>query len=174
VTTSYLYHFSEDAGIDRFVPHVPATNPDHPPCVWAIDEAHAPLYWFPRECPRGTVWANDREQRLVLAERFLTTAKRLHVTELRWLERMRATKLFVYTFDAAPFSPWPEADGQWTATTPVTPIDVQPAGDLLALHASAEIELRFVTSLRPFWDAVVGSGLPFSGVRLRAAIGGPR
>lgn len=32
-----LYHFSEDPSIDRFRPHVPATNPTKPPAVWAIE-----------------------------------------------------------------------------------------------------------------------------------------
>lgn len=161
-----LLHFSEDPTIERFEPHVPPTNPDQAPAVWAIDEAHAPLYWFPRDCPRGTVWANDRDQRRVLAERFLTSSRRLHVTELAWLDRIRDARLFVYRFDAAPFRPWPEAEGQWIATEPVTPVDVKPVGDLIGLHVAAGIELRFVENLWPFWDAVVASGLPFSGVRL--------
>lgn len=42
-----LYHFSEDPSIERFVPHVPRTNPTHPPAVWAIDEVHAPLSGSP-------------------------------------------------------------------------------------------------------------------------------
>jgi hypothetical protein len=49
------------------------------------------------------------------------------------------------------------------------PLGVDPVGDLLAKHASAGVELRFVTSVWPFWDAVVASGLPFSGVRLSNA-----
>ncbi|MEP7112276.1 MAG: DUF6886 family protein [Ilumatobacteraceae bacterium] len=53
---SLLYHFSEDPHIERFVPHVPRTNPSHAPAVWAIDSQHAPLYWFPRDCPRVAVW----------------------------------------------------------------------------------------------------------------------
>src|SRR5204862_2567746 len=27
------------------------------PLVWAIGTRHLPLYWFPRDCPRGTFWA---------------------------------------------------------------------------------------------------------------------
>ena len=51
-----LFHFSEDPTLQRFVPHVPRTNPAHEPAVWAIDDDHAPLYWFPRACPRITAW----------------------------------------------------------------------------------------------------------------------
>ena len=28
-----------------------------PPLVWAVDTRHAPMFWFPRDCPRGCVWA---------------------------------------------------------------------------------------------------------------------
>ena len=38
----------------------PATNPDQPPMVWTIDEVHAPLLWFPRDCPRITFWIGGR------------------------------------------------------------------------------------------------------------------
>jgi hypothetical protein len=49
----------------------------------------------------------------------------------------------------------------------VVPIGVRPVGDLLDLHVRAGIELRFVPDLSRFWDVVVASGLPFSGIRLR-------
>ena len=162
-----LLHFSEDPTITRFEPHVPATNPAHEPAVWAIDEQHAPVYWFPRDCPRGSVWANSEAERLVLADLFHTTAHRVHAARLDWLERIRNAELFVYELDPTPFIEWPAAEGQWTAREPVAPIGVRPVGDLLDLHVRAGIELRFVPELTRFWDVVVASGLPFSGVRLR-------
>ena len=27
------------------------------PLVWAVDTRHLPMFWFPRDCPRGTFWA---------------------------------------------------------------------------------------------------------------------
>jgi hypothetical protein len=39
-------------------------------------------------------------------------------------------------------------------------------GDLLELHARAEIELRLTENLWPLWDRVVASTLEFSGIRL--------
>ena len=75
----------------------------------------------------------------------------------------------MYRFDATPFAPWPEAEGQWIATVPVIPVDVTPVGNLLDRHVAAGIDLRFMPSIRPFWEEVVASGLPFSGVRLRNA-----
>ena len=137
--------------------------------MWAVGELHAPLYWFPRQCPRGTVWARDDAERSQLGELFQTTAVRLHVTELAWLSRMRSCELYVYRLDASPFRRWAEAEGQWIAFEPVAPLSVEPAGDLLARHADAAIELRYTPNLWLFWDKVVESGLPFSGVRLSNA-----
>jgi len=51
-----LWHFSEDPSLDRFLPHVPVTNPQARPLVWAVDTRHAPMFWFPRDCPRGCIW----------------------------------------------------------------------------------------------------------------------
>ncbi|HEX2626551.1 MAG TPA: hypothetical protein VHL56_06565 [Candidatus Limnocylindrales bacterium] len=164
-----VFHFSEDPSIERFEPHVPPTNPSQAPAVWAIDAEHAPVYWFPRNCPRGSVWADTPEQQAVLSERFHTAASRVQATELDWLDRIRAARLFVYEFDPAPFERWPDADGQWVAHETVVPIRVRPVGDVLALHAAAGVELRFVPDLLVFWESVITSGLPFSGVRLRNA-----
>jgi hypothetical protein len=164
-----LLHFSEDPSIERFVPHVPPSNPSQRPAVWAIDAAHAAVYWFPRDCPRGSVWANTELEREALARRFQTVAGRVQATELAWLERMQAARLFVYEFDRGPFRPWPDAEGQWIAHETVLPLEVRPLGNLLDLHGAAGVELRFVPDLWPFWQSVLESGLSFSGVRLRNA-----
>lgn len=63
-----LWHFSEDPSLGWFRPHTPATNADARPLVWAVDTRHAPMFWFPRDCPRGCIWpvqattAQDRER----------------------------------------------------------------------------------------------------------------
>jgi hypothetical protein len=164
-----VYHFSEDPAIARFLPHVPRTNPGQPARVYAIDVVHEALYWFPRDCPRVAVWTDDSLQRQVLADRFTTSAERLHAIEWTWLPRLREVSLFRYTFDAAPFRPWEEADGQWVTEQEVEPLRVEPCGDLLRLHAEAGIELRLVHDLWPLRDAVLTSGLPFSIVRMANA-----
>ncbi len=46
-----LWHFGEDPGLWRFVPHVAATNENPEPFVWAVDPWHSPLFWYPRDCP---------------------------------------------------------------------------------------------------------------------------
>lgn len=165
-----LLHFSEDPGIEVFRPHVPQTNPTQPPMVWAMDAEHAPLYWFPRDCPRVTCWYGpDTDADRARAAIGDTTAHRVHAIEEAWLERMRATQLFAYAFDPTPFERWPEADGHWVTTQTVEPLDVRPIGDLVARHADAGIELRILPSLWPLHDAVLESTLCFSMVRMANA-----
>ncbi len=160
-----LYHFSEDPGIERFVPHVPETNPTQEPAVWAIDEDHASLYWFPRDCPRVTAWPRNPVERERFETVFATSARRVHAIELGWLERMRSTAVYRYEMPLGPFMPWDEASGQWVAHEVVEPLSVEPLGDLLALHEAARIELRLVPSLWPLIDLVTSDDWDFSIVR---------
>ena len=57
-----LYHFSEEPDISVFEPrHVPEERRMgreglDDPLVWALDDSRAPLYYFPRECPRIFLW----------------------------------------------------------------------------------------------------------------------
>jgi len=164
-----LYHFSEDPAINRFEPHVPATNPDQRPAVWAIDAEHAPLYWFPRDCPRVTAWPRSAAERLAFEAAFATTARRVHGAESAWLARIRDVVLHRYELPGADFAPWPEASGQWVADHAVEPLAVAPVGDLLAAHADAGIELRLVPSLWPLHDLAVSERWDFSIVRMRNA-----
>ncbi len=164
-----LYHFSEDPSIERFVPHVPVTNPHQPPSVWAIDEVHAPLYWFPRDCPRVTAWPRDGVERGEFEAAFCTGASRVHVIESSWLDALRTAALYRYTLPGTSFVPWAEASGQWVSAVDVAPLDVQPLGDLLALHATAGIELRIVPDLWPIHDLAISDRWDFSIVRMRNA-----
>jgi len=164
-----VYHFSEDLHIERFEPHVPPTNPGAGAHVWAIDAEHAPLYWFPRDCPRVTVWAADAPQRAALEARFATRASRVHWMERAWVPRFESAQLYVYAFDAAPFVEWTSAEGQWVADQPIEPVDVRPLDRCRSEHERAGVDLRVVDHLWPFVDAVVDSGLPFSIVRIRNA-----
>lgn len=161
-----LFHFSHEPGIRHFVPHVPPTNPTHGPAVWAIDAAHAPLYWFPRDCPRVTAWPRNGSDQAAFREAFTTTAARVHAIELEWLPAMSTTVLYRYRFDATTFRPWPPATGQWTSDVEVDPIDVEAVGDLLELHVRAGIELRAVPSLWPLHDLAVSDRWDFSIVRM--------
>src|SRR5690606_40288985 len=76
------------------------------PCPTRRSSDLAPLFWFPRDCPRGCIWpgpATSDED----SERFFgqSGAQRVHVIESAWLEPMRTCRLYAYRFPAAPFRP---------------------------------------------------------------------
>ena len=166
-----VLHFSEDPSITRFVPHVAVTAHQPEAYVWAVDAARAPDYWFPRACPRAMAWVDtgttdtDRD-RIIGAG----AGERVHAIEYGWLEAMRTVRLFAYRLPAASFRSF--GDHAHVSAEPVEPLGpAEPVGDLLALHAAAGIQLRLLPDLWPFWAAVVGSTLGFSGIRLRDAAG---
>jgi hypothetical protein len=162
-----LLHYSEDRNIREFRPHVRRSNPGVAPAVWAIDPARAPLYWFPRDCPRVAVWANDDGQRPLLHSRFETRAARVHVAPLAWRDAVADCRLYEYRFAPEPFAPWPAAEGQWVAHKAVTATAVEPVGALVERHSTAAIDLRFVADLRPVRELALTSRLPFSIVRFQ-------
>ncbi|MPZ99567.1 MAG: hypothetical protein GEU80_09585 [Dehalococcoidia bacterium] len=164
-----LYHFSDDPTIEVFEPRTPAHRPEVQPLVWAIDEWHAPAYFFPRDCPRILVWqvpSTTPEDR----ERWFdhTDARMIAYLEWDWLERMRSTALYRYTFADEPFESV-EGDGwMYVSRETLTPLSVEPVGDLLEALRAAEVEVRLVerlTPLRGAWD----TSLHVSGIRLRNA-----
>ncbi len=54
-----LFHFSDDPHLELLKPRVPSRHPDREPFVYAVDEAHQALYFFPPDCPRLAVWADS-------------------------------------------------------------------------------------------------------------------
>jgi hypothetical protein len=150
---------SEDASLGRFVPRDGR--------VWAIDTRHLPLYWFPRDCPRATFWANeetsdDDVERWLAGDRL----RRVHVIESEWLPRMRDAAVYAYRMPEETFE---LEDRFWISASTVDALERRVLGDLLALHADAGIELRIAPGLLALWEAVVASTLDFSGIRLRNA-----
>jgi hypothetical protein len=161
-----LWHYSEDPSLGQFRPRVPVTNPAVQPLVWAVDTRHAPMFWFPRDCPRGCIWpvstttAADRE-------RFFgqSAAGRIHVIETGWLARMQACRLYAYRLPTGTFRPH-EVGGYWVSEEPVQAIERVIVDDLLGRHARAGIELRVTPFIWPFWNRVANSTVEFSGSRL--------
>ena len=172
-----LYHFSEDPTIALFRPHVARTSAIRDEAlVWAIDDWHAPMYCVPRDCPRVCFWAGrnttleDRELWLPdPAPRFVM------VVETSWLERMRATRVYRYTMPEASFAPLDTSHGTYISRETVTPVGVEPVGDLFAAIASANVQLRDSSRMGPLWKRLhSGSTLARSGIRLLNAAGYPQ
>jgi hypothetical protein len=166
VVVHRLFHFSEDPTIDLFRPHIASTSDESDPLVWAVDEEHAPSYWFPRDCPRACCWANGTQ--IIEAGSSLLGlggARRIHAIEAEWLERVRSCRLYAYEFEPALFRSKIADAGYWVSQCEVVPLSVAPVGDLLVRHIEAKIELRTVTNLWPLIDAIIASGLEFSIIR---------
>ena len=166
----FLYHFSEEPDIATFVPRPSRLGFD---CVWAIDQSHAPLYYFPRDCPRVAFWSTP-ETTPSDKERFLCGAgsQKVLVIESRWLEAIEQCDLSAYSFDPAPFVSWThESPGTHLAKETVTPISVAPVGNLMARITEAGWELRLTPTLKPLWEPLIASTMHFSGIRLRNAVG---
>jgi len=162
-----VLHFSEDPTITHFEPHVAATAQQSEAYVWAVDAARAPDYWFPRQCPRAMAWVVPSTTE---ADRALLGSDRVHAIEYGWLEELRTVRLFAYRFAASAFRPFGEQAHAMVSVTPVEPLgSPEPVGDVLALHASAGIQLRVLPNLWEFVDAAATSSLGFSGIRLRNA-----
>jgi len=163
-----LWHVSENASIARFAPHHRPEHAEQEPLVWAVDTRHLPLFWFPRECPRGTFWAHGGTSAADV-ERFLDgdRSRRVHALQASWLDDFRRARVYAYRLPPGPFERYPPAGGYWIAREAVEPLDLVELGDLADLHAHAGIELRIVPRLRPLWDRVIDSSLEFSGIRLR-------
>jgi hypothetical protein len=162
-----LWHVSEDPAIERFEPHVAATAHSREPRVWAVDTRHLPLYWFPRECPRGTFWATPSTTARDAA--LLGGKSRVHVIEEGWLPAMHDTRIVAYRLPEDTFAPDPEVGGYWLSREAVEPLDVVELDDLVVRHERAGIELRVVANIWPIWNRVAASTLEFSGIRLRNA-----
>ncbi|MBO0821118.1 MAG: hypothetical protein J2P26_09740 [Nocardiopsaceae bacterium] len=170
-----LWHFSEDPALQTFHPRSPVSRPGAPPLVWAVDTRHAPMFWFPSDCPRVCIWpvstttAADRE-------RFFgqSAAHRIHVMESGWLWRMRGWRLYAYRLPADTFRPDDEVSGYWVSDRRVDAAERLVVDDLIGRHAVAGIELRFTPSVWPLWERVTLSTVEFSGSRPRTSVPDPR
>ena len=160
---------SEDPAISVFAPHRAATAVEEQMLVWAIDTRHLPLYWFPRDCPRGTFWADAGTSDDDVSRFLGSRERRVHAVEPPWEERIRAARLFAYRLPPESFEPYEPAGGYWISRATVEPLEVEPLGDPVELHNAAGIELRVVPRLLELWDDVIASTLEFSGIRLRYA-----
>ncbi len=171
MTPDYLYHFSENPSIERFVPRPVRVGPSDDALVWAIDSAHCHQFYFPRDCPRVVI-SKSPHTSAEDAETFFghTTATVIAAIESRWLERLRNTTIYGYTLPAEGFKLHNESAGYWVSEHETRPFDVEPIPDLMAALIDAGVELRFMPSLVPLRDAVIESTVNFDIIRWRNAV----
>ncbi|UAL50419.1 MULTISPECIES: DUF6886 family protein [Metabacillus] len=91
-------------------------------------------YYFPRDCHRVIYWKGEQTKEED-SSRFFgeTSTDKIIVIESSWLERIRSTKFYIYTFNSESFELFDEAKtaGYYLSFEEVVPLNVEPAGDLL-------------------------------------------
>jgi len=172
----HLFHFSEDPSIERFEPRPVRVPAERGPgrawlngrLVWAIDAWHAPMYFFPRDCPRILLWRKPGTTEADMRRWWRGGSRRMlaHIEEA-WCDRLGTTPIYRYAFDRGSFEDIGDV-GMWVSRTTVEPVAIEPVGDLLSALQAADVELRVMPDLLPLkgvWD----SSLHASGIRLRNA-----
>jgi hypothetical protein len=166
-----LYHFSEDPAIRRFEPRSPLAHPDAPARIWAIDEHHAPLYYFPAECPRVAFWPLPTSDPQEVRTLFPGSSTRMVIAiEHSWLPRILATRLYRYGMPTASFISC-EDHGVYVSKEAVAPIDCLEIDSSLTWLARSSVELRICPSLVPLAEQLLDSTLHYSLIRMRNVIG---
>jgi len=165
-----LYHFSEESGIKLFEPRIIYNQTHEPAKVWAIDEFHAPHYYFPRECPRVCIWPKEDTTDLDRVAFFgMSKTDRITAIETGWYDRVRRGHLYRYTFEAEEFELYEPNAGYYVSTHSVRPVHVERMDDLLMAILQAGIELRVTPSLIRLKERILQSTLNFSMIRMRNA-----
>jgi hypothetical protein len=162
-----LFHVSEESGIEMFEPRTSEYASGL--VVWAIHADRLCNYLLPRECPRVTYYAGP-ETTSADVERFLGSSPAVIAIEQYWLERLRSCRLFCYHLPPDTFECIDECAGYFVSRVAVLPERVEVFHDPTVELLRHGVELRFVPNLWPLRDAVVGSTLQFSIIRMRNAL----
>jgi hypothetical protein len=167
-----LFHISEDPDIKIFAPRAANKNSGREGelLVWAIEDRLLHNYLLPRDCPRVTFYASDSSTPEDI-EKLMgqTSATYVIAIETSWFERARKALLYKYTFKTDTFEVSDKNAGYY-----VSPVAVKPTAMTVIEHPLEEmfkrnVELRVIPSLKKLQEAVIGSSLHFSCIRMRHA-----
>lgn len=167
-----LYHFSEESSIKRFSPRPQKAFPHLKPVVFAIHEEQSVHYYFPRDCPRVIYWKADWSSEEDI-QRFFSdsTVNKIIVVENDWLDRIRQTQLYRYTFAEDSFKWFGEAStaGYYISYDEIEPLKVERVSDLIGQILEKAVELRFTPNLYPLRERIIASTIDYSIIRFRNA-----
>ncbi len=167
-----LFHISEDPTVKLFEPR-PAnkgSGREGELLVWAIDDKFLHNYLLPRDCPRITFYAGEQSTPEDL-EKFLGHSDAAFVVaiEAEWFERAVTTKLYKYTFNPDSFELSDKSAGYYVSRVSVKPTKMTTIKHPLQDMFQRNVELRVMPSLQKLQEAVIGSSLLFSCIRMRNA-----
>jgi hypothetical protein len=165
-----LYHVSEEPDIARFEPRPSMVFPSLGSVVWAIDEPHLVNYLLPRDCPRVTFCAVAGTGEADRRRFSLTGSARVVVISRDWVDRVRATPLYVYELPPLSFGLHDESAGYWVSRDTVAPLHVRLVPDAQGEILRRGADLRVVDRLKDLQDEIVASTVDFSIIRMRNAV----
>ena len=147
-----LWHASDDPNIEIFRPHRAPTAQIDDELVWAVDDAHVPAYWFPRDCPRATFWIGPKTSSA--DAEWMGGMTRVHAIERAWWDHFRAARIYLYRMPADAFTVHAPEAGYYVSRETVRPLERVTVDDLVKRHADTGIELRVLDDLWPLWERV--------------------
>jgi len=169
-----LFHFSENPNIEKFVPRPPLRHPDAEARVWAIDAWHAPLYYFPSDCPRVCFWPLPTTTAEDMRQYWTDESNRMVVAiEHAWAGRLQNVPIYRYEFAEEGFVDCQD-HGVFVSEETVTPLSVTPVGPCLKALAEATVELRLCPSLVKLGKRMMETSLHWSLIRMAHAQGWDR
>jgi len=143
-----LFHFSDRGDIAVFEPRPPERHPEAESFVYAINSWHAPLYLFPRDCPRIGVWPVETTlDKDISAFRDLTSARMRLLIDSSFERSWREKELFRYEFDPADGFIDCQDHGVWVSRSVVAAQSVVRLTNLPSCIEDEGIQVEIVASL---------------------------
>ncbi len=158
-----LFHVSEEANIEVFVPRIPIRKDmdKSKGLVWALTEAHLPQFLTPRECPRVTYRINDKTSQEDIEKYFSSSSRYCVTIEHGWYKTMASTTLYVYEFSAKNFY-FDDCAGFYVSDKTEKPISITQYDDLFGELFERNVEIRIINNLWHLADQVKKSTLQYS------------
>ena len=167
-----LFHVSENANIEIFIPRTPERNDldKSVGLIWAIDEEHLPNFLTPRDCPRVTYHigesTNEEDKKKFFSS---SSVKHAVVIESDWFNKMKEASLYLYEFDITDFELQDIIAGYYVSKLPQTPIAKYHITDVFSELIKRNTEIRIVDNLWEIADAIKASTLNYSLCRIKNA-----
>lgn len=162
-----LFHVSEEAAIQQFVPRIPYRKDmdKSKGLVWSVTEESLPNWLTPRNCPRVGYRATDETKKGDISKFFSSSAHHCLSIEHAWYERMASTTLYVYEFDTSNFY-FDETAGFYVSDQKEIPIGLTKYDNLFEEHFKRNIEVRIIDNLWKLAEEVKLSTLKWSLCRM--------
>jgi len=169
-----LFHVSEEPDIAEFVPRIPyRTDMDKSKgLVWSLTEPSLPNWLTPRDCPRVGYRVMDETSQEDILKFFSSTSRHAVAIEHSWYERMAATTLYLYEFDAANFY-FDKTAGFYVSDKTEKPIAVVKYDNLFEEQFKRNVEVRVLNNLWMLGEEVKKSSLKWSLCRMGNALPKP-